>query len=458
GCRRSRRGRRRLRGRGRSSGFPSRRGRSTSCRGRGSSGCRGPTPGTSRPCCSPTPSRSSTSRWLLYKKASQVLYLHFALKRRAFLEEFHEKQEQVKEWLQNLGIGEHIPVVHDDDEADDVHVPSQHDEHSVKNRNVPSSAVLPVIRPALGRQQSVSDRAKVAMQEYLNHFLGNMEIVNSREVCKFLEVSLLSFLPEYGPKLKEDYVTVGHLPKIDEGSSNICCLCGCFSFCNSSWQKVWAVLKPGFLALLQDPFDPKLLDIVIFDVSPHMDRNGEGQSTLAREIKEHNPLHFAFEVSSGGRTIKLRTRSSAKVKDWVSAINTARRPPEGWSHPHRFGSFAPPRGLTEDGSVVQWFLDGQAAFNAIASSIEEAKSEIFITDWWLCPELYLRRPFHHHESSRLDILLESRAKQGVQVCDCFMVLSISSSAKIMFSCALVYIILPLCSIYLFVTDLVASNV
>jgi phospholipase D1/2 len=81
-------------------------------------------------------------------------------------------------------------------------------------------------------------------------------------------------------------------------------------------------------------------------------------------------------VSSGGRTIKLRTRSSAKVKDWVSAINTARRPPEGWSHPHRFGSFAPPRGLTEDGSVVQWFLDGQAAFNAIASSIEEAKSEV----------------------------------------------------------------------------------
>uniref|UniRef100_A0A0D9V062 Phospholipase n=1 Tax=Leersia perrieri TaxID=77586 RepID=A0A0D9V062_9ORYZ len=322
--------------------------------------------------------------------------------------------KQVKEWLQNLGIGEHMPVVHDDDEADDVHVPSQHDEHSVKNRNVPSSAVLPVIRPALGRQQSVSDRAKVAMQEYLNHFLGNLDIVNSREVCKFLEVSLLSFLPEYGPKLKEDYVTVGHLPKIDKGSEDRCCLCGCFSFCNSSWQKVWAVLKPGFLALLQDPFDPKLLDIVIFDVSPHMDRNEEGQIALAREIKERNPLHFTFEVSSGGRTIKLRTKSSAKVKDWVSAVNTARRPPEGWSHANRFGSFAPPRGLTEDGSVVQWFIDGQAAFNAIASSIEEAKSEIFITDWWLCPELYLRRPFCYSESSRLDILLESRAKQGVQ--------------------------------------------
>jgi len=218
------------------------------------------------------------------------------------------------------------------------------------------------------------------------------------------------------------------------GSKGRCCSSCCFRFCSSNWQKVWAVLKPGFLALLQDPFDPKLLDIVIFDVSPCTDRNGEGQATLANEIKERNPLHFGFEVSSGGRAIKLRTRSSAKVKDWVTAINAARRPPEGWCHPHRFGSFAPPRGLTEDGSVVQWFIDGRAAFDAIASSIEEAKSEIFITDWWLCPELYLRRPFQFHGSSRLDILLESRAKQGVQVFDYHFL--IRESIKTLFECEL----------------------
>ncbi|XP_051204018.1 phospholipase D zeta 1 isoform X2 [Lolium perenne] len=253
------------------------------------------------------------------------------------------------------------------------------------------------------------------MQEYLNHFFGNLDIVNSREVCKFLEVSCLSFLPEYGPKLKEDYVSVGHLPKIQKGRKEKCCSCGLFNCCKSSWQKVWVVLKPGFLALLKDPFDPKLLDVIIFDALPHMDINGEGQISLAKEIKERNPLHFGFQVSSGGRTIKLRTRSSSKVKDWVTAINAARQPPEGWCYPHRFGSFAPPRGLLEDGSMAQWFIDGQAGFEAIASSIEHAKSEIFITGWWLCPELYLRRPFEHHGSSRLDALLEARAKQGVQI-------------------------------------------
>ncbi|KAF2313845.1 hypothetical protein GH714_018258 [Hevea brasiliensis] len=309
-------------------------------------------------------------KWQLLKKAAQVFYLHFALKRRAFFEEIHEKQEQVKEWLQNLGIGDHAPVMHDDDDPDDETIPLHNDE-SAKNRDVPSSAALPVIRPAL----------------------------------------------EYGPKLKEDYVMAKHLPKIPSNDdSGRCCACHWFSCCNDNWQKVWAVLKPGFLALLADPFDTKPLDIIVFDVLPASDGSGDGRISLAVETKERNPLRHAFKVTCGNRSIKLRTKTGARVKDWVAAINDAGlRPPEGWCHPHRFGSFAPPRGLTEDGSQAQWFIDGRAAFSAIASSIEDAKSEIFICGWWLCPELYLRRPFHAHASSRLDSLLETKAKQGVQI-------------------------------------------
>ncbi|XP_019054793.1 PREDICTED: phospholipase D zeta 1-like [Nelumbo nucifera] len=235
-------------------------------------------------------------KWRLLKKASQVIYLHFALKKRAFIEEINEKQEQVKEWLQNLGIGDHTTVVQDDDEADDDALPLHHDE-SAKNRDVPSSAALPIIRPALGRQHSISDRSKVAMQGYLNHFLGNMDIANSREVCKFLEVSKLSFSPEYGQKLKEDYVMVKHLPKIQKDDDRKCCACPWFNCCNDNWQKVWAVLKPGFLTFLEDPFDTKLLDIIVFDVLPASDGNGDGRVFLAEEVKERNPLRYSFKFS-----------------------------------------------------------------------------------------------------------------------------------------------------------------
>ncbi|KAJ7980310.1 Phospholipase [Quillaja saponaria] len=317
------------------------------------------------------------------EETSHVFCLHFTLKRRAFIEEIHEKQEQVKEWLQNLGIVDHPAMVHqDDDEADDETIPVNHDESS-KNRDVPSSATLPIIRPSLGRQNSISDRAKVAMQGYLNHFLGNMDIVNSREVCKFLEVSKLSFSPEYGPKLKEEYVMVKHLPKISRGDDyRRCSLCRWFSCCNDNWQK----------------------------------GNEEGRVSLAKEIMEQNPLSHSFKVACGSWSIRIRSQSNTKVKDWVAAINDAgRRPPEGWCHPHCYGSFATPRGLTEDGSRVQRLIDGRAAFEAIASAIEDAKSEVFICGWWLCPELYLRRTFHAHASSRLEALMEANAKQGVQI-------------------------------------------
>lgn len=77
--------------------------------------------------------------------------------------------------------------------------------------------------------------------------------------------------------------------------------------------------------------------------------------------------------------MRLQTASSIKLKEWINAINDAGLGPnDGWCHPHRFGSFTPPRGLTEDGSQAQWFIDGQAAFESIASSIEAAKSEVIL--------------------------------------------------------------------------------
>lgn len=56
------------------------------------------------------------------------------------------------------------------------------------------------------------------------------------------------------------------------------------------------MLKPGFLALLEDPFDTKLLDIVIFDRFPSSVGNGLGSFLIAKETKDRNPLHCGFLV------------------------------------------------------------------------------------------------------------------------------------------------------------------
>ncbi|KAI9185502.1 hypothetical protein LWI28_007956 [Acer negundo] len=254
-------------------------------------------------------------KWHFVKKASQVLYLHSAVKKRVIIHEFHEKQEQVKEWLQSLGIVDQVVVckmtmnqmmepylcttkkvvkVGDYSLCISLLIEKLHQVYDF----IRNSYKLVCYAVMLDLMLTISDRAKVVMQGYLNHFLGNIDIVNSREVCKFFEVSRLSFAQKYGPKVKEGYVMVKHLSKISRA------------------------------------------------------------------------------VSCGNQSIKFRSTCKGKVKHWVAAINDAGlRPLEGWCHPHCFASFAPPRGLIEDGSQVQRFIDGQAAFRAITSSIKDAKSE-----------------------------------------------------------------------------------
>lgn len=44
-----------------------------------------------------------------------------------------------------------------------------------------------------------------------------------------------------------------------------------------------------------------------------------------------------------------------------------------------------------------------------------AKESIYILDWWLSPELYLRRPPSANERYRLDNMLKAAAERGVSV-------------------------------------------
>lgn len=58
------------------------------------------------------------------------------------------------------------------------------------------------------------------------------------QVCKFLEVSKLSFSREYGPKLKEGYVMVKHLTKPSDNDNVGCFPCQWFGCCSNKWTKV----------------------------------------------------------------------------------------------------------------------------------------------------------------------------------------------------------------------------
>lgn len=79
---------------------------------------------------------------------------------------------------------------------------------------------------------------------------------------------------------------------------------------------------------------------------------------------------------------------------------------------NRFHSFAPVR---NNGNEAKWYVDGCSYMWAVSVAIEEARDSIWILDWWLSPELYLRRPPTENEDYRIDRMLLAAAKRGVRV-------------------------------------------
>jgi phospholipase D1/2 len=75
-----------------------------------------------------------------------------------------------------------------------------------------------------------------------------------------------------------------------------------------------------------------------------------------------------------------------------------------------FGSFSPPRF-----SACRWFVDGEETLAAIADAISQASCEIFLADWWIQPDIYLKRKEDGGINWRLDVLLERKAREGVSI-------------------------------------------
>ncbi|CAF3567821.1 unnamed protein product [Fusarium graminearum] len=77
---------------------------------------------------------------------------------------------------------------------------------------------------------------------------------------------------------------------------------------------------------------------------------------------------------------------------------------------NRYRSFA-----GESSGNAKWYVDGASYFWAVSQAIEQAQESIYILDWWLSPELYLRRPPAKNEQYRLDRMLKAAAERGVKV-------------------------------------------
>ncbi|KAM0692775.1 hypothetical protein Q7P36_007331 [Cladosporium allicinum] len=116
-------------------------------------------------------------------------------------------------------------------------------------------------------------------------------------------------------------------------------------------------------------------------------------------------IHLKHRVGKFQNLINSNHRHDEEHEQRTDAKRTA------IAEEHRFQSFAPGR----DGNNVKWYIDGRDYFHAVSVALERAKESIYLADWWISPELFLRRPPYFNQEWRLDKIIKRAAERGVKV-------------------------------------------
>ncbi|KAJ3657730.1 hypothetical protein Zmor_009514 [Zophobas morio] len=258
--------------------------------------------------------------------------------------------------------------------------------------------------------EKLGDRIK-QLENYLNNLLSINIYRNHPATIEFLEVSQLSFIQGLGSKGKEGMVkkrTGSTHP--GQAGCNCCGLISCFfcvrcqHLCNdiicARWVERWFFIKDTCFGYI-NPEDGMIKSVVLFDQGFEV---SSGLYSMG--------LETGFQIITLSRQIAFKCWTRRKSREWVEALKEiASGPAQCFSLPNPHRSFAPVRTTIP----CSWFVDGATYMSAVADAIENAREEVFITDWWLSPEIYMKRPAICGDHWRLDSLLKRKAQSGVKI-------------------------------------------
>lgn len=243
------------------------------------------------------------------------------------------------------------------------------------------------------------------LEKYLYNLLNITLYRNHYDTIDFLEVSNFSFITALGEKGRETMI------KKRTGSTNPgqkkcnffnCLALGCCIRCNylcsdlicGQWQQRWLIVKETFL-VLQNPKTGLVRSVILFD-------NGFDSALGLYSTG----INSGLQIVTNSKYIVLKFSSKKQAKEWASYLKlVANTTARDFTSPNPFNSFAPTRPSTLSG----WFVDGSSYMSAVADALEGAVEEIFIADWWLSPEIYMKRPTLDGEYWRLDKILLRKA-------------------------------------------------
>jgi len=168
------------------------------------------------------------------------------------------------------------------------------------------------------------------------------------------------------------------------------------------WSNHYFILTNEGLSWINKYTDSNLQDSVFFDTSLRI-----------RHKSDTDEYKNCIIFITSSRKLKVSLPTQYEMFKWIDFIIEAILANK-YCRMNRFDSFAP---ITEN-NCAKWYINADKYYHDLSVDLEKAMYKIYITDWWLSPELYLRRPTRKLDGTgwdtfyRLDTTLKRAADRG----------------------------------------------
>ena len=267
---------------------------------------------------------------------------------------------------------------------------------------------------APARREPYPERQRKKLETYLQQMIRYLIFrPESNRLCKFLELSALGvrLAAEGSYHGKEGLLIIRSGKGVDfrKGLTP--------SLIKNRHRPKWFSVRHSYVVCVDSPEEMNIYDVFLVDskflIQTKKTRLRDSKpKDLAKSAKESaaHPQHHSLKLGNSERKLKLLAKNERQLHQFEESLNFMAQN-SIWSKPNRFDSFAPVRSNV----FAQWLVDGRDYMWNVSRAISMAKDVIYIHDWWLSPELYMRRPAAISQKWRLDRLLQRKAQEGVKV-------------------------------------------
>ena len=216
----------------------------------------------------------------------------------------------------------------------------------------------------------ISEKLK-ELEEYYKIILNNEKMKTLISLKEFFSIGLGSF-NQYnnGNKPFEGYALKRYEPYCFKNI--ITKLAGCIESLAYRFEKKWIVVKDDSIYYSDKSDSEKGNEVYFFTDSMKI-------SPLKKKM---------LIISGAGPDLILKFNSYYERELWFNEITYRMEKLKKILDENKFGAYT----NEKLNNKAYWFVDGRDYFYDLKKKLEEAKETIFITDWWMSPEVWLERP------------------------------------------------------------------